>query len=102
MSGPVEYVASDALRYLYPRAGDPLPPGGAKVLLLTCGGTCVVGQWPSDPRAAGYYAGWAPLPKRDKGKEASLGLLPASLARAGYTAEGLERDNPYNAWMSNT
>lgn len=62
-----EYVAGGA-PYLYPSAGDPLPPGGAKVLLLTVGGVCVTGCWSSD----GAYLGWAPLPKRDKEKEMTL------------------------------
>jgi hypothetical protein len=57
------YVAGTA-EYRYPGAGDPVPPGGAKVLLLTIGGVCVVGSW--DAR---YCVAWAPLPKRDKEKE---------------------------------
>jgi hypothetical protein len=62
-----EYVAGGA-PYLYPAAGDQRPPGGAKVQLLTKGGVCVTGCW-SD---SGGYLGWAPLPKRDKDKEAQL------------------------------
>jgi hypothetical protein len=61
------YVAGgDA--FLYPGAGDQVPPGGAKVLLLTQGGVCTIGQWSND----GFFLGWAPLPKRDKAKEARL------------------------------
>jgi hypothetical protein len=61
------YVAGgDA--FLYPGAGDQVPPGGAKVLLLTQGGVCTIGQWSDD----GFFLGWAPLPKRDKVKEALL------------------------------
>jgi FMN-dependent NADH-azoreductase len=61
------YIAGgDAFRY--PKAGDEPPVGGAKVLLLTRGGVCVTGPWSDD----GRYLGWAPLPKRDKTKEASL------------------------------
>lgn len=59
------YVAGgDA--YRYPHVGDPRPPGGAKVLLLTKGGVCVVGNWSDD------VIGWAPLPRRDMTKEATL------------------------------
>ena len=36
------YVSGIA-EYRYPAAGDPIPPGGAKVLLLTVGGVCVTG-----------------------------------------------------------
>lgn len=61
-----EYVAGgDA--FSYPGAGDLPPAGGAKVLLLTQGGICTIGQW-GDP----FFIGWAPLPKRDKAKEALL------------------------------
>lgn len=62
------YVASEDSSYRYPKAGDPLPPGGAKVLLLTAGGICVPGHWTSD----GRFLAWAPFPKRDKEKEAKL------------------------------
>lgn len=65
------YLAGPGLFYRYPALGDPLPPGGAKVLLLTKHGICVDGPWPSD----GRYLGWAPLPKRDKDKEARLTAL---------------------------
>lgn len=61
------YVAGGPA-FNYPKAGDATPPGGAKVLLLTIGGVCVIGPWASD----GRYLGWAPLPKRDKEKEAVL------------------------------
>lgn len=54
--------------FLYPGAGDPVPPGGAKVLLLTQGGVCTIGHWSRE----GFFLGWAPLPKRDKAKEARL------------------------------
>lgn len=61
------YVAGgDA--FLYPGAGDQKPPGGAKVQLLTIGGICVTGQW----NDSGAFLGWAPLPKRDRKKEAQL------------------------------
>jgi hypothetical protein len=54
--------------FLYPGAGDPPPPSGAKVLLLTEGCVCIVGPW---SKSRGLL-GWAPLPKRDKQKEAGL------------------------------
>lgn len=63
-----EYVAADDVSYRYPGAGDPRPPGGAKVLLLTVGGVCVTGSWSDD----GRFLAWAPLPKRNKEKEKSL------------------------------
>ena len=69
-TGPVklvEYVAGGST-YLYPAAGDPKPPGGADVHLLTRGGVCVRGKWRDD---AGFIA-WAPLHKRDKEKEKRL------------------------------
>jgi hypothetical protein len=66
----VDYVAGGST-YLYPGAGDPKPPGGADVHLLTIGGICVRGRWKDD---AGLIA-WAPLPKRDKAKEKLLCIL---------------------------
>jgi len=54
--------------FLYPKVGDPSPPGGAKVLLLTKGGICTTGAWSPD----GRFLGWAPLPSRDKTKEGLL------------------------------
>jgi hypothetical protein len=59
------YMATKQSLYLYPRAGDAKPPGGAKVLLLTNGGICVVGQWKDEP----WCVGWHPLPGRDYAKE---------------------------------
>lgn len=50
--------------WLYPNAGDGLPAGGAKVLLLTKGGIATIGAW--DPF---FCVGWLPLPKRNKDKE---------------------------------
>ncbi len=58
------YVADKTHMYRYPGAGDPRPPGGAKVLLLTIGGVCTTGYW-GDP----FFIGWAPLPGRNKEKE---------------------------------
>jgi hypothetical protein len=64
------YVAGRVDEYLYPSLGDERPPGGAKVLLLTKGGICIVGQWRLVDESAGYVVGWAPLPKRDHAREA--------------------------------
>lgn len=61
-------VTTDELKFYYPGVGDPEPPGGTDVHLLTRGGVCVRGQW----RNNGMYLGWCPLPKRDKEKEARL------------------------------
>lgn len=67
-STPVKEYVAGGDSFQYPQAGDPPPPGGAKVLLLTRGGICVQGPWSDD----GRYLGWAPLPLRDKVKEATL------------------------------
>lgn len=50
------YVAGMAT-FLDPK--DHAPPLGAKVLLLTTTGTCVIGTWSSD----GGFLAWHPLPK---------------------------------------
>lgn len=65
------YLAGGDLVFKYPLAGDDRPPTGAKVLLLTVGAVCVTGHW-SD---TGGFLGWAPLPKRDKNKEASISKI---------------------------
>jgi hypothetical protein len=65
---PIKAYFADGDAFRYPKAGDPKPPGGAKVLLLTIGGVCILGPWDD----SGAFLGWAPLPKRDKAKEASL------------------------------
>lgn len=57
-----DYLAGQA-EYRYPHIGEPTPPGGAKVLLLTEGGVCVVGSW------GPHMLAWAPLPKSNKDKE---------------------------------
>lgn len=62
-----QYVAGGDT-YLYPHTGDPKPPGGAKVMLLTKGGVCIVGNWSDD----GSVIGWGPLLRRDMTKEATL------------------------------
>lgn len=59
----------------YPHAGDGYPPGGAKVWLLTRGGVAVTGPWTSD----GRYLAWAPMPRRDRAKEAVLHAQPGAL-----------------------
>lgn len=50
--------------FYYPHAGDPLPPVGTKVLILTQGGVCTVGNWGME-----WCVGWLPLPKRNMEKE---------------------------------
>lgn len=67
-STPIKGYMAGGSTFQYPGAGDQPPPGGAKVLLLTIGGVCVTGPWSND----GRYLGWAPLPLRDKDKEARL------------------------------
>tara|TARA_R110000744_G_scaffold205722_1_gene324371 strand:- start:1237 stop:1416 length:180 start_codon:yes stop_codon:yes gene_type:complete len=51
---------------------DSLPPNqSAKVLLLTAGGICILGDW------ANHYNGciaWHPLPSRNRDEEKRLGL----------------------------
>lgn len=59
------YVADIDTSYRYPGAGDPLPPGGAKTLLLTDTGICVSGCWRDD----GHFLAWAPMPRRNHDKE---------------------------------
>jgi hypothetical protein len=56
--------------FLYPLAGDPCPPGGAKVHLLSPGGICVDGPW--NPKV---YHGWCPLPRRNYDKERAIVAL---------------------------
>jgi hypothetical protein len=63
-----DYLAEHQPEYRYPAAGDPEPPGGAKVLLLTKGGVCVTGTW----APTGAFLAWAPMPKRDREKEACM------------------------------
>lgn len=63
----IDHIDGEAV-YRYPDAGDPRPPGGAKVLLLTVGHVLVTGPWSDD----GRYLAWAPLPKRNKDKEAFI------------------------------
>lgn len=64
---PKGYVAGGGQPWIYEIA-----PLGQKVLLLTRGGVCVVGQWRGQVGEA-FWA-WAPLPKRDVQREAALGL----------------------------
>jgi hypothetical protein len=68
-----KYLAGVA-EYRYPGLGDPLPPGGSDVLLLTRGGICVRGPWTSD----GRYMAWAPMPRRDKEREQQLRAVEAT------------------------
>lgn len=63
----VSYLAGGG-EYNYPGLGDPTPPKGADVSLLTIGGVCIRGPWRED----GSVIGWAPLPKRNHAREAAL------------------------------
>mgnify|MGYP000161768254 CR=1 FL=1 len=65
--GDIKYQAGGS-EYLYPAAGDPKPPGGHKVQLLTIGGIHTTGPWVDD----GFYVAWLPLPKRNRAKEALI------------------------------
>lgn len=47
-------------------------PVGKRCLLLNAGGVAVIGLVPS--REYSFFKAWAPLPKRDKVKEESLGI----------------------------
>lgn len=49
--------------WLYPCAGDAIPPLNTKILILTRGGVAVIGDWSITDK------GWLPLPKRNKEKE---------------------------------
>lgn len=72
LPSPKGYVAGGAEGYRYETA-----PLGQKVLLLTIGGVCTIGQWYG---AYGqYFWGWAPLPSRNREIEAQLGVT-SSLA----------------------
>lgn len=62
------YVASNDLWYRYPGVGDPKPPGGAQVWLLTRGGVAVRGVW----NDSGAFLAWCPLAKRNPEKESKL------------------------------
>lgn len=66
MSVSTKGYVSGGTEYLYPKAGDPVPPGGAKVLLLTVGGICTIGSW------SPVHVAWAPLPTRNREKEQKL------------------------------
>lgn len=40
------------------------PHGGAKVLLLTVGNVCVVGQWYGELNQ--FFVAWSPMPKKGR------------------------------------
>lgn len=62
-----ERVVAEDYFFLYPALGDPTPPPGAQVHLLTHGGVCVRGVW--NPT---QFLAWAPLPRRNHAREALL------------------------------
>lgn len=47
-------------------------PTGKRCLLLNAGGVAVIGTAPG--RGETFFKAWAPLPKRDKALEESLGI----------------------------
>lgn len=70
----IAYVAGTT-GFLYPELGDSLPPGGAKVLLLTEGGISIIGCWTKEAR----NKAWSPLPRRsDFIRPEAGGHLPGS------------------------
>jgi hypothetical protein len=78
------YFAAPELFFRYPSAGDPSPPGGAKVLLLTKHGICITGTWGTGQN----LLGWAPLPKRDKDKEALISNKTAAAKCCEHCDDG--------------
>lgn len=65
MTSVIPHVSGDAT-WRYPAAGDASCPAATKCLILTRHGICVIGVWGDDAIA------WAPLPRRNKEKEALL------------------------------
>lgn len=72
-----EYVAGRA-EFLDP--DEHTPPLGSKVLLLTPGGTCVIGHW-SD-----WFVGWHPLPRVPASLRASRASQRSTTPSDGSTA----------------
>jgi hypothetical protein len=70
LPSPKGYITDDTQEYRYEVA-----PLGQKVLLLTMGGVCTIGQWSGT--YGQFFWGWAPLPKRNKQREEALGLSPS-------------------------
>lgn len=68
-----------AWRYAVP--GDAVPSG--RLLLLTCGGVAVIGNWKPD---AGYIA-WSDLPRRDLRREYDLMAARAAWQPGGPAPE---------------
>ena len=64
---PKGYVAGGDQEYRYE-----VGPLGQKVLLLTIGGVCTIGQWSGS--FGQYFWGWAPLPTRNKQAEEAHGI----------------------------
>ncbi len=53
------------------------PPRGVKLLILTSGGVCVIGDWRDD---GGFWA-WSPLPKkRRRGQDVQTSQSPDNSA----------------------
>lgn len=80
MSALERHLADPDVWFRYPKDGDPLPPPSTKLLLLTKGGICIVGQWVE----GGFFEAWSPMPPRNKEKEARIAaaaLIHGALVR---------------------
>lgn len=62
------YLASTDPEWSYPGAGDAPAPLGVKLQLLNSGGIATMGQWTEGSN----FIAWAPLLKRNRGKEARI------------------------------
>lgn len=69
MTEQLKHIAGEAT-WRYPEAGDEACPRATKCLILTRLGICVIGTWGDDAQA------WAPLPSRNKEKEAFIHAKP--------------------------
>lgn len=87
MTTSIPYIAGEAV-YRYPAAGDEPAVPGAKCLILTAGGVCVIGTWGNDALA------WAPLPKRNHDKENLIRAHHKTTAAADGTAGHTEQARP--------
>jgi hypothetical protein len=61
-----DYVAAHVVAWNYEKPQH----GGAKCLLLTIGCIAIVGNWSGEVGES--YLAWAPLPKRNKEREAQI------------------------------
>ena len=63
----IPHVTGDD-EWLYPAAGDPEPPVGTKIFILTHGDVAIVGVWRVEMRDKG----WRPLFRRNMEKEDAI------------------------------